>query len=326
MFSLSGYLESRFPDAAHSGAELRILCPKCEHPNRKAFINTDNGRSICFHCGWKTGGARSLVRSVENIEDDKALDAWIERHRAEFGNGYMSSGSYVRLKRVMKVELPPQVEPIEHDDAFCAYLEKRGFGYLTALLFDMKKCESGKYANRIVVPVLEDGALCYYFDRSIVPDEERKTLGVGSSFSQWPVKKSHVVFNLDMARSYVKNGGKRIYIAEGIFSALSLGTENVVATLGKGFSSEQVKKILSTNAKEYVICFDPDATESAYQMAKKMTDTYSAVDADVYVREYKDGDPNDYLLRGHPSPGEVLYSPRTQILRAFSTKKHLSIR
>lgn len=307
--SLAGYLVYRFPDGVQSGGQSRVLCPKCEHPNKKAFIHIDDGKAICFHCGWRAGGWRSLIRSIEEIESEAELNSWIEKHKESFGSGFSRSGSYASMKRVMRQEMPVEAEELCPGDEFCEYLESRGFSYLTAEIFGMRKCTSGKYRGRIIIPVYEDKELKYYFDRSVNSADDRKTLGVGSAFYQWPVKKSHVVFNLDMAREFVRRTQGKVYIAEGIFSALSLGTENVLATLGKGFSREQVRKILSVGANEYEICFDPDAKDSAHSLAKSLTDGCMDRDVRIYIREYSDGDPNDYYVKGTPHPEGVEYNP-----------------
>ena len=60
-----------------------MLCPSCEHPSRKAFIHESDGKALCFHCGWRAGGWKALVRSVEDLPDDAALASWFDKHKDE---------------------------------------------------------------------------------------------------------------------------------------------------------------------------------------------------------------------------------------------------
>ena len=304
MSDLSGYIYLRFPEGRQNGDQWRVNCPMCHHEKDKAFINMNDGRSICFHCGWKVGSWVGLIASCEGLDGRGEIARWISEHRQDLAAPYNSSLKYRHAKVPMQAQLPWDAEPIEQDDAFCAYLERRGLSYIHAMLFDMRRCTDGRYRNRIVVPIREEGELAYFFDRSIDPSVERKTLGVGTHDAYWPVKKSTIVFNLDLAHQYVENGGKRVVIAEGIFSALSMGTENVVATLGKGVSHAQIHKIVHIGAPELEVCFDPDAAEEAVRLAE----TLYGYGFRVFIRHLTLGDPNDYLMNGWALPAPVEYT------------------
>lgn len=304
MGDLSGYLHLRFPNGRQTGEQWRVNCPVCHHDNDKAFIHMDDGKAICFHCGWKVAGWVGLIATCEGLSGRAEIARWISEHRQDLAAPYQSSLRYRPAKTQMAAQLPWDADPIEQDDAFCAYLERRGLSYIHAMLFDMRRCTESRYRNRIVVPIVENGELIYFFDRSIDPSAERKTLGVGTHDAYWPVKKSTVLFNMDYARNFVDNGGRRVVIAEGIFSALSMGTENVVATLGKTVSDAQIHKIVHIGAVEVDICFDPDAREATIRLAEAL----SAYGIQVFIRDFTLGDPNDYLVNRWPMPEPFEYT------------------
>lgn len=305
MKDLSGYIYLRFPDGRQTGDQWRINCPSCNHENNKAFINMNDGRSYCFHCNWKAGGWIGLIASVEDLRTRDEISAWIKAHRDEIAEPYKTSASYRYAKTPMVMRLPYFSEPIDPDDEFCAYLESRGFSWFHAVKYDMRKCTDGQYKNRLIIPVYENGELIYFFDRSIDArtGKDRKTVGVGSKESYWPVKKSTVLFGIDEARKHVGTGVRKIAIAEGIFSAMSISGFSPICTFGKHVSDAQIRKIVSIGADEIDVCFDPDAWDSTLRVAEAL----HCYGMDVYVRRYTDGDPNDYLRNGWKEPERIKY-------------------
>jgi hypothetical protein len=319
MRSLSGYLYLRFPDGLQTGDQWRINCPSCKHDKNKAFINMLDGRAYCFHCDWKAGGWIGLISSVEGLRTKDEVSQWIKDHREDIADPYKSSSSYRYAKSPMTMRLPSEAEPVDPDDVFCAYLESRGLSWIHAVKYDIRKCTTGKYKDRLLFPVYENKELVYFFDRSIDPDvpKEKKTIGIGSRDLYWPIKKSTVVFGLDLARSVVGNGHRRLVIAEGIFSALSIDGGIPLCTFGKHVSDAQIRKILSVGADEIDVCLDPDAWDCALRLA----DSLHNYGADVYVRRFISGDPNDYLLNRWPMPARVKYDMQFMITNKIGRKK-----
>lgn len=314
--NLSFYLAYKFPDGVQVGDQLRIECPSCKHYKKKAFVHVDSGKSICFHCGWRAGGWRTLISLLEGIKDSASFNSWLQDNQEQIRVfSYKTSSTYVPSRKLLPQVLPLSSEPVEPGDAYCAYLEERGFSYITSEFFKMHKCTVGKYANRLIVPILEGGRLVYFYDRSIDKRESRKTLGVGTSFAAWPIKKSSVVFNLDAVSRYVSLSGGPVFIAEGVFSALSLGLDNSLATLGKSVSLEQAKKIISLGAEEYIICFDPDAHTEAEELADRLIAASTLRDISVKIRKYTAGDPNDYYVNKLDAPEDIVYDLSYKVRR-----------
>ena len=301
MSDLSGYVYLRFPYGTQVGDQWRCLCPSCQNEKQKFFINTDDGRSNCFHCDFHSSSWVGLIAGTEGLTGKQEIGKWIRDHESELKSPHRYASTHTS-RMPMRLNLPAYCVPIEPHDPFYDYLLDRGISPELITEYQMHKCIEGKYQFRIIIPILENEKLVFFFDRTVDPGEQAKTLGIGSKEAYWPIDKSEVLFNLDVATKQVTQG-QPLMIAEGIFDALSLGY-NCIALLGKSCSEMQMKKILDTGAERVEVCLDDDAIGHATRLAKRL----QAWGLEVFIRRFTKGDPNDYHVNNWDLPEPDLWT------------------
>lgn len=126
-------------------------------------------------------------------------------------------------------------------------LDRMGFGYCAeAATEEMESNED--YFGYIIIPIKSQGKLVYYIGRDFIgnylryKNPNKETVGIG---------KEQVMFNEDALRIYGE-----VFVLEGWADAATIGRQ-AVATLGAKWSSNQMSKIISSEAERIVIV--PDA-------------------------------------------------------------------
>jgi hypothetical protein len=120
-----------------------------------------------------------------------------------------------------------------------------------ARMFGLFYCDGGRYQNRLVFPVYENGRLVYFQGRAMWESTDPKFLK-----SLNPLKEggfavnSEVLFNLDQARRYL-----RVAITEGPIDAVHVGPD-AVCTFGKKISAAQIAKLLLAGVKGIDLMWD----------------------------------------------------------------------
>jgi hypothetical protein len=301
MANLAGYLRMRFPDGRPNGNEWNICCPSCGHPKERASVNMDTGKANCYHCpNFRARGWYELIQKLEGLARNQ-VGLWIEEHKEELGESPVST-TITRIP--LSMHLPMECERIVRGDPYWGYLVNRSLvDHEFEAPVTWRKCETGKYAGRIIIPIYEEGSLVYFFDRSILPDTI-KTIGIGGGKYYWPIHKSHVVYGLEkLARDILMAEPRKIQIAEGIFSAMSVSPW-CLALLGKVCSDKQLGKILKLRPQHVELCLDPDAHAHAMHLAAKL----HSFGVPASIRWFERGDPNDYRVKGWFWPTEHPYS------------------
>ena len=301
MSDLSGYAYLRFPFGVQTGDQWRCLCPKCDNDKQKFFIHTDDGRSNCFHCGFRTSSWVGLIAQCEGLNGRAEIGKWIKEHESQLQAPHKFNKG-VACRMPMRLDLPPHCVPVETYDPFYEYLRDREVTHDQIQQYRIHKCQEGKYQFRLIIPIMEGERLMYFFDRTVDPTETAKTLGIGSKKAYWPVEKSEVIFNLDSAAEHTA-AGNPLRIAEGVFDALSLGP-GAIALLGKSCSEAQMAKILNLNPPGVEVCLDADAAPQAIKLASRLANWGLT----TYVRHFYNGDPNEYLINKWPLPRADAFS------------------
>jgi len=305
-----GYLFAKFPNGQITGNdEWNVQCPRCGEPKNKAYININSGRGRCWHCEWRARGWYALIAYVERLPSEAAAEKWFEEHNEFTAFSFEQVLPNAMHRKTMLKRLPPEYVPIDRPEGpFYDYIKGRGISLATIRNYRMGSCSSGYYQGRVIIPVENDGKLEFFFDRAIDKNEERKTLGIGSMREKWPVDKKTVIFNLGNVSLK-----QTIYIAEGIFTALSL--PDCVALLGKSCSDVQFMRLLKdTEAEHFVICLDNGAEKEASRLASRFTQWGKRAS----IMEFPDkDDANDYLIKGRPMPEIKPWSMEDQVMAAM---------
>lgn len=283
-----------------SESEIHICCPVCGETRYRLYINLTTGQIYCHNCQFK-GTVVNLIQFIEGISYTAAR----ERFNIFKGNIILPDNVEDALeKRLMgkevpevqkrSVPLPEEFQLISSSTNMVAqraerYLVKRG---ITQKQIDQHRigiCATGQYANRIIIPIYQDGELKFWVARAMSSKVKLKERSPSNLFYQYG--KSEVIFNLDQAASKYHSA----VISEGIFDALSWGGIGI-SLLGKSLYDAQFNLLLSYRdqlSDGLYVALDADAEKDAMVMAKVLSSFFPV--KIIHIPPEFD-DPNRYLL------------------------------
>lgn len=173
---------------------------------------------------------------------------------------------------------------IEHDEAI-AYLVKRGFDYFNSgfeWYFGKQDLQIGdklyKLTNALIIPLYYKNEMYGFYSRNIYSKE---------FFTYMPEQNAgYKIFNW-----FQIDKEKECYIFEGIFDALSMQEDNVIALMGAKIPEERLKEL-----KKPVFVLDNDKTGilNGIEYAKKGYTVY------IQPNDYREKDMNELMLN-HPN-------------------------
>ena len=156
-----------------------------------------------------------------------------------------------------------------------------------------------RFRKRVMFPIAnESGRVIAFTARLLGSGDGEKSGPKYLNSPETPLySKSHVLFNLDKAKAAIRRDGFALLV-EGQMDCISVylrGIQNVIATSGTAFTSEQVA-ILKRHTSNVVVNFDPDTaganaaeksiallTEEGFSI--KIVTLEGGLDPDRYVRE-----------------------------------------
>ncbi len=171
-------------------------------------------------------------------------------------------------------------------------------------LFNSKEQDDGsrgpiydRFRKRIMFPIANEGGRVIAFTGRTVGSDEKAGPKYFNSPETPLYSKSHVLFNLDKAKSVIRQAGFALLV-EGQMDCISVflrGVQNVIATSGTAFTEQQVA-ILRRHTQNVVVNFDPDTaganaaeksiallTEEGFTI--RIVTLEGGLDPDRYVRE-----------------------------------------
>ena len=171
-------------------------------------------------------------------------------------------------------------------------------------LFNSKEQDDGsrgpiydRFRKRIMFPIANEGGRVIAFTGRTVGNDEKAGPKYFNSPETPLYSKSHVLFNLDKAKSVIRQAGFALLV-EGQMDCISVflrGVQNVIATSGTAFTEPQVA-VLRRHTQNVVVNFDPDAaganaaeksiallTEEGFTI--RLVTLEGGLDPDRYVRE-----------------------------------------
>jgi hypothetical protein len=315
-FDTERFVLHHFPNAARSGGNLIITCPKCEKDKLWVLIvDRDDVRSPawqCFsgECSDSGRTALSLVRRLEDCDTFQALE-----QIAKYQKGH---APLIDLRRLVEDRLVGDVEVWTADKTriplpeefiriqqgwtradLPPYFTERGIGPKKAHRYGLGWCNDGYFRNRLVVPVTSNGEVVFFVARYMKKNpplckgpklpckicggtEEHKRLK--KAIYPKGAKPGRYLYNFDRAKFC-----ETIRIVEGVLDAIHVGP-SAVATFGTSLSQYQLELLMHTAAKEIVIMWDRDAIDKARALADRLSDMWS-----VRVVELPDArDPDEH--------------------------------
>jgi DNA primase len=153
-----------------------------------------------------------------------------------------------------------------------------------------------KFRNRILFPICnERGKVIAFTGRRLSSDEK-----AGPKYLNSPetaiYSKSHVLYNLHLAKEAVRELGYMILV-EGQMDCISVfnaGFQNVIATSGTAFTEVQVR-LLERLAKKIVVNFDPDTAGA--KAAERSLGMLAAEEFEIRVLTLEQGYDPDLFIR-----------------------------
>lgn len=251
--------------------EVNVCCPFCSETRYRLGVNVITGKAYCFNCDWG-----SKVNSISKV----LAELRIKGDASE------------EPKRIVEQDdvdpsLPEEYErviPIPRGGDFHKqvqrYLQGRGVSNLQIIKKRVGLCLTGRYAYRIVFPVITQGELCGFVTRDFTDKQDKPYL---NSFGK------KALYNL---RNKKKDTA---LLVEGILKCLAAervlgGHTDCLAVLGKSITDEQIQLLAGYQRIILVPDNDGPGLRGALKMAAKLHEAERVVAISRLSKKFKDCD------------------------------------
>jgi hypothetical protein len=253
-------------------------CPLCKHHKPKLEVNmSENSKGEnpwhCWVCDKKGKKLYQLFKAVEVPPETMAeLKAIVK---------YVGPETDVQVET--KVTLPKEFKPLTNIQKSniigrhaLAYIKSRGITEEDILKYGIGYCETGRYANMIIIPSFDErGNINYFTGRSFEKDPSVK-------YRNPSVSRDIIPFELFI------NWELPLILCEGPFDAISI-KRNVIPLLGKNIQTKLMKKIVMSSVEKIYIALDKDAQKQALDFCEKLMQEGK----EVYLVDMQDKDPSE---------------------------------
>jgi len=239
------------PGTSMKGDEQAHYCPFCHHHKKKLQINLQSQKWHCWVCDSKGKRIQSLLRRL-HVDSHK-----LKKIYEIYGDDYVVYSNNTEDEKV-ELRLPSEfqsllIEPKGINPLFGKvkeYARKRGISEGDIKRYNIGYCDSGHYANRIIIPSYDrDNRLNYFIARSVFDEEKFK-------YKNPPVSKNVIMFENQI------NWNEPITLVEGVFDAMAV-KRNAIPLLGKFVPKTLNDTIYKKEVKGINILLDEDAQEQA---------------------------------------------------------------
>lgn len=248
-------------------------CPFCKHHKPKLEVDPKSGVWHCWVCNEKGRTPTSILRKIHASADI------IREMRSYFPDGKTN----VDEKTYAKVELPKEYKPfLVASNALTyrqakAYITRRGITEQDILKYNIGYCETGKYANSIIIPSYDkNGQINYFISRSFEKDPGRK-------YNAPSCNKNDLI-----GLEYYINWKVPVILCEGIFDAIAL-KRNAIPLFGKTIPKSLMLKLVESDVKTVYLALDKDALKEAINYSQQLIN----LGKDVYLIELQGKDPSE---------------------------------
>lgn len=248
-------------------------CPFCKHHKPKLEVDIKSGVWHCWVCNEKGRTPTSLIRKLH------ASVALIKEMREYFPDGK----TLIDEKSYDKVELPKEYRTLTTTSTALtyrqakAYITRRGITEQDIIKYNIGYCETGKYANSIIIPSFDsNGQINYFISRSFEKEPKRK-------YNAPSCNKNNLI-----GLEYYINWKVPVILCEGIFDAIAL-KRNAVPLFGKTIPKALMLKLVESDVKTVYLALDKDALKEAINYAQQLIN----LGKDVYLIELNGKDPSE---------------------------------
>jgi DNA primase len=251
-----------------------FMCPNNCHPTKpKLEINLSTHKYQCWICGGQKEGLKgqNILKIFKKIG--------LSSHKLSELKKLLGSSSI--LENILsnnEVELPKEFVPLSttHINKAYNYITSRGLTKDDIIKYNIGYCESGVYANMIIIPSYScSGKLNYFTARSLDENAFNK-------YRNPNVSRDIIPFEL-----YI-NWNLPIILCEGPFDAMAI-KRNAIPLFGKNIQPSLMKKIITSAVKKIYIALDSDAMKKAIKFAEEFKDEGK----EVYLVNLNSKDPSE---------------------------------
>ena len=239
------------PGTSMKNDEQAHYCPFCHHHKKKLQINIQTQQWHCWVCDAKGKRIQRLLRRL-HVDSHK-----LKKIYEIYGDDYVVYSNNTEEEKV-ELRLPNEFqsllkEPKGFNPLFGKvkeYARKRGISQGDIKRYNIGYCDSGHYANRIIIPSYDNNnRLNYFIARSVFDEETFK-------YKNPPVSKNVIMFENQI------NWNEPITLVEGVFDAMAV-KRNAIPLLGKFVPKTLNDTIYKKEVKNINILLDEDAQEQA---------------------------------------------------------------
>jgi DNA primase len=245
------------PGTSLKGDEQAHYCPFCHHHKKKLQVNLQTQQWHCWVCDAKGKRIQRLLKRLH--VDSRKLKKIYEI----YGDDYVVYSNNTEDEKV-ELRLPNEFrslleEPKGLNPTFRkvkVYAKQRGITTEDIRRYNIGYCDSGHYANRIIIPSYDsNNRLNYFIARSVFDEEKFK-------YKNPPVSKNVIMFENQI------NWNEPITLVEGVFDAMAV-KRNAIPLLGKFLPKTLNDTIYEKGVKSINILLDEDAQEQALHYTMK---------------------------------------------------------
>ncbi len=244
-----------------NGRELRILCPFCNNPKQKCYVESTTGRFYCHHCG-EGGGWKGLAERLGN--PDAAIPEQPIRDKEDEPDLPPINPEIIKQNHQRLFE--PAQKPI------LEYLHNRLLTNET-----IKKFKLGWDGKNITIPIFDANGDCMNFRLKRDPTLKSGSKGMYSILGRGRKR----LFN----EVVLKSKPESIIICEGEWDCMLLtqyGYTAVTSTAGaKSFDESWVDAF--QEIEKVSLCYDIDRNGSGQQGAVKTAQLFYEKGEEVYI-------------------------------------------
>ncbi len=264
-------IDDIFDGVWSTDTEYLIKCPYCgDHKTHNhCFINPVTGFFICHYCS-EVGTVEKIVKDFGNGESVERSKGAVAKHKSveiEFHKFHKVSG--------MKNQL----------DRMClTYLKSRGMKKEEVMSYDIRFASYGRYYNRVIFPIVEEGQVVCFVARAISDATKPKYLF--PSYGEMLLTTGECLWGLNWA---LNSGLEQVLIVEGIFDGIATSEYfQTVVLSGKRMTNSQLFKLLRLSRKTvFTIMLDGDARKNIKAIADKLT-SYDRKVKVIFLKDKQD--------------------------------------
>jgi DNA primase len=267
----------------------------------RMYINVRKHLVWCHNCGF-SGSIINLIQDTQGVSYYEAVKIFRERADIQLLPASIKEEILSRLLSDVdisdllaskeSVPVPEESMLLSESSTLLArnckkYLRTRHIHEEQILEHKLMYSYSGRYKNRLIVPMYELNQLKFWVARSIITGDRFKELSPDGDSSKY-YEKGEVIFNIDVA-SMISG---EVVLTEGYFDACMFQTSGA-SILGSHLTSQQHDLLLKY--KPYInklyIALDEDANKKSIDIAVQLSSDFP-----VFFCDIKD-DPNKMGVR-----------------------------